>query len=215
MYEWRALPTYFTHHPSVGAAPRSQLVALMWWLFRILFSSIFLLSIVLSIPIAFDVGGRDSGLAYSLALCGFYAFHSTIKVITPEKSRVRWLFSNILRLSQWFVLPALLIWALGRFAVDAPGTNWVERTLQGLVTSKSETWSEWWFGENGVLETVTLGGWDNTLRYSSPVFQLMEGFCSLLVIQAAGQMTKWLVNRGRSDTWMVSPPRLAMHGNRN
>lgn len=176
----------------------------MWWLFRILFSSLFLLSVVLSIPVAFDVGGRDSGLAYSLALCGFYAAHSAIKVITPEKSRVRWAISNLLRLSQWFVLPALLIWALGRFAVDAPSTNWVERTLQGLVTSKSESWSEWWFGENGVLETVTLGGWDNTLRYSSPVFQLLEGFCSLLVIQAAGQITKWLVNRGRSDTWMIA-----------
>ncbi|KAH6696977.1 ICE2 protein [Plectosphaerella plurivora] len=175
----------------------------MWWLFRILFSSIFIFSVVLSIPVAFDVGGRDSGLAYSLSLCGFYAVHSAIKAITPDTSRVRWAISHILRLSQWFVLPALLIWSLGRFAVDAPATNWVERTLQGLVSSKSETWSEWIFGENGVLETLTLGGWDNTLRYSSPVFQLMEGFCSLLVIQASGQITRWFVHRGRSDTWMI------------
>lgn len=42
------------------------------------------------------------------------------------------------------------------------------------------------------------------LRWSTPVFQLCEGFCSLLVIQAAGQLTRWLVNRGeRSDSWMI------------
>jgi hypothetical protein len=38
------------------------------WLFRVLSSAIFLLSIILSIPIAFDVGGRDCGLAFSLSL---------------------------------------------------------------------------------------------------------------------------------------------------
>lgn len=31
---------------------------------------------------------------------------------------------------------------------------------------------------------------------------MAEGFCSLLVIQAAGQITRYLVNR-RSDSWMV------------
>lgn len=178
----------------------------MWWLFRVFLSSIFLLSIVLSIPVAFDVGGRDSGLAYSLALSAFYFVYSAVSVVTPETSRVRWAVANLLRLSQWFVLPALLIWALGRFAVDAGNTNWVERTLSGLKTSKSVSWGEWIFGEHGLLETIFLGGWDNMLRYSSPVFQLLEGFCSLLVIQAAGQMTRWLVNRGRSDTWMVREP---------
>lgn len=49
---------------------------------------------------------------------------------------------------------------------------------------------------------MTIGTWDKLLRYSTPFFQLAEGFCSLLVIQAAGQITRWLVNR-RSDTWMV------------
>jgi hypothetical protein len=50
---------------------------------------------------------------------------------------------------------------------------------------------------------LTIGAWDSTLRYSSPVFQMLEGFCTLLVIQAAGQITRWIVNRGRSDTWVL------------
>jgi hypothetical protein len=176
----------------------------MWWLFRAIFSSIFLLSIVLSIPVAFDVGGRDSGLAYSLALFLFYFIYSSLELLTPEKSRSRFFLAGFLRLSQWIIIPALLIWALGQFAVDAGSTNWVERTVGGLLNSKSTSWREWLFGRDGLVETVTLGGWDNVLRYSGPVFQLLEGFCTLLVIQAAGQLTRWLVNRGRSDTWLVS-----------
>jgi hypothetical protein len=176
----------------------------MWWLFRAIFSSIFLLSIVLSIPVAFDVGGRDSGLAYSLALFLFYFIYSSLELLTPEKSRSRFFLAGFLRLSQWIIIPALLIWALGQFAVDAGDTNWVERTVGGLLNSKSTSWREWLFGRDGLVETVTLGGWDNVLRYSGPVFQLLEGFCTLLVIQAAGQLTRWLVNRGRSDTWLVS-----------
>ncbi|KAG9628281.1 ICE2-domain-containing protein, partial [Aureobasidium melanogenum] len=41
------------------------------------------------------------------------------------------------------------------------------------------------------------------LRWSTPVFQLSEGFCSLLVIQAAGQITRYLVNREGGDGWMI------------
>lgn len=176
----------------------------MWWLFSVVFSSVFLFSIVLSIPVAFDVGGRDSGLAYSLALFVYYFAYSCIRIAVPEKSRLGWSIANLLRLSQWIVIPSLLIWALGQFAVDAGSSNWVERTLGGVFQAKTSSWGEWLFGKDGIVETVTLGIWDNLLRYSGPVFQLLEGFCTLLVIQAAGQITRWLVNRGRSDTWVVS-----------
>jgi hypothetical protein len=177
----------------------------MWWIFRALFGTIFLLTIVLSIPIAFDVGGRDAGLAYSLALFLYYILYSTVRILTPENSRVRRTLSHLLRVSQWVVVPGLLIWALNRFSVDA-GSDWVARTFSHVPWRKtSKNWTEWFFGQGGVLEGVTLGGWDTSLSYSSPVFQLLEGFCTLLIIQAAGQITRWLVNRGRSDTWVVCP----------
>jgi hypothetical protein len=173
----------------------------MGWFFQIFLSALFLLSVVLSIPIAFDVGGRDSGLAYSLALFTYYFIYSAVRAATASSTRAGKAIGTVLRVSQWIVIPALLIWALGRFAVDAGSTNWVERTFEHLATNKSASWSEWF--EN-MVETITLGGWDKTLSYASPVFQLLEGFCTLLVIQAAGQITRWLVNNGRSDTWMVS-----------
>lgn len=178
----------------------------MWALIGALSGAIYLLTIVLSIPISFDVGGRDSGLAYSLSIFLFYFFYSFVKAITPPTSRVRWTLTNILRISQWIVLPTLLIWALNRFSVDTESSDWISRTLGHIrpVAKHTDSWHEWFFGQGGLLEHLTLGGWDKGLRYSSPIFQLLEGFCSLLVIQAAGQITRWLVNRGRSDTWVVS-----------
>lgn len=178
----------------------------MWAIFKIISGAVYLLSIILSIPIAFDVGGRDSGLAYSLSIFLFYFFYSFVKAITPPNSRVRWTLTNILGSLQWVVLPGLLIWSLSRFSVDAGSTDWVSRTLGHIrpAAKYTDSWHEWFFGQGGMLEHLTLGGWDSGLSYSSPIFQLLEGFCSLLVIQAAGQITRWLVNRGRSDTWIVS-----------
>lgn len=177
----------------------------MWWFLQIISSAVYLLTIVLSIPICFDVGGRDSGLAYSLAIFSFYLLYSTARLVTPDNSRVRWTVTKTLQASQWIVIPTLLIWSLHSFAVDAGSTDWVSKTIGGLGRrADTSTWTNYIFGTGGILESATLGVWDKSLRYSTPVFQLLEGFCTLLVIQAAGKLSRYLVNRGRSDTWVVS-----------
>jgi hypothetical protein len=184
------------------------------WLLRILNSAIFLLCIILSIPIAFDVGGRECGLAYSLWLFCFYFAFSLLKLATPDDSRIRWALVKLVAMTQWVIIPALLIWSLGRFAVDANNSgDWVARTFDGK-RSQYKSVVDWIFGPGGLADAMTVGTWGNVLTYSTPVFQIAEGFCSLLVIQAAGQITRWLVNRGRSDSWMVrhcwlSPPAIS------
>lgn len=174
------------------------------WLLRVFSSLVFLLVIILAIPLAFDVGGRTCGLAFSLSLASFYFSFSVLQLATPERSRYRYALVQIVKLAQWFIVPSLLIWSLGKFSVDAsPENGWVERTFGGNKTKHTST-VDWLFGHNGLLELATIGSWDRLLRWSTPVFQLVEGFCSLLVIQAAGQLTRWLVNRGeRSDSWMI------------
>lgn len=172
---------------------------------RALSSVVFLTLIVLTIPLAFDVGGRDAGLAFSLSLTTFYFFLSILRVSTPDHSRFRWASIQILRVMQWVIVPSLLIWALGKFSVDADsGSGWVERTFT-LKRQDHASYLEWILGHGGLLESATIGTWDKLLRWSAPVFQLCEGFCSLLVIQATGQLTRWLVNRSeRSDSWMLA-----------
>jgi len=157
---------------------------------------------VLQIPLSFDVGGRACGLAFSLALATFYFGYSVLRIATPDRSRFRWTLIQILTWTQWAVLPSLLIWSLNRFSVEpVDNSSWVERTFSGKRAHDASVW-EWVLGPDGLAETVTVGSWDKMLRWSTPVFQMSEGFCSLLVIQCAGQITRWLVNR-RSDSWMV------------
>lgn len=177
---------------------------------RIVSSIVFLFLIVLFVPLAFDVGGRDAGLAYSLALVTFYLGLSILRVSTPDRSRFRWSIVQILRSAQWIIVPGLLIWALGRFSVDADnGTgSWVERTFKVTKDAAAQTDTTTWsrmFRSGGPFDSALLKIWDKSLQISSPFFQLCEGFCSLLVIQATGQLTRWLVNRSdRSDTWMLT-----------
>ncbi|KAG8527977.1 uncharacterized protein KY384_006893 [Bacidia gigantensis] len=174
------------------------------WILRVFSSVTFLFTIILSVPLAFDVGGRACGLAFSLSLASFYFYYSVLRLATPPSSRYRWLLIQLLSWLQWAVVPSLLIWSLNRFSVEPVGnSSWVERTFSGKRSADTSVW-QWIFGPDGLAESITVGGWDKTLRWSTPVFQLVEGFCSLLVIQAAGQITRWLVNRsGRSDSWMI------------
>ncbi|RLM01091.1 hypothetical protein CFD26_107533 [Aspergillus turcosus] len=175
------------------------------WLFRILSSALFLTVTVSSIPLAFDVGGKTCGLAFSLSLATFYFLFSLLRLTTPERSWVRSSLIVVIRSTQWIIIPILLIWSLNRFSIDTDNSSsWVERTFSGKRAQDSSV-QEWLFGPDGLVETVTIGNWYKLLTWSTPVFQLVEGFCSLLVIQAAGQITRWLVNRGgRSDSWMIA-----------
>ncbi|KAI5303726.1 hypothetical protein KEM56_007251 [Ascosphaera pollenicola] len=183
------------------------------WLVRAFSSLFFLTAIVLSVPLAFDVGGRECGIAFSLSLASFYFFFSLLRLTTPANSHVRRLVIFLIRSSQALIVPALLIWSLDRFSsdVDVPlhsssprSLGWLGRMLHPALPTGVSLYDSV-FGREGLIEVVTVRSWDSTLSWSTPVFQLAEGFCSLLVIQACGQITRWLVNRGgRSDTWMIS-----------
>lgn len=113
---------------------------------------------------------------------------------------------KLIQYTQWLAIVTLLIWSLNKFSVDADAgggvSGWVARTFDGK-RAQEESVREWIFGRGGLLESSAIGGWDKLLRYSTPVFQIGEGFCSLLVIQACGQITRWLVNQERGESWMV------------
>lgn len=173
------------------------------WTGRILASLVFLFSIVFTIPLAFDIGGKTCGLAFSLSLAVYYFFYSILSIVISNRTRGGRIALGLLSTSQWLVMPILMIWSLNKFSIDANSTTWVERTFN-FRRAVSTTLVQWLFGHEGLVERVSIGTWDKLLRWSIPVFQLVEGFCSLLVIQAAGQITKHTVNKDGGDKWMVS-----------
>ncbi|EMC97526.1 hypothetical protein BAUCODRAFT_454710 [Baudoinia panamericana UAMH 10762] len=174
---------------------------------RFFTSALFLFSIVFTIPLAFDVGGRTCGLAFSLSLAIYYFLLSCLRLATPEQSTWRRRAVQLFGMLQALVIPTLLIWSLNKFSVDSgDDANWVTRAFYNATKPlhASPSFNEWFFGREGMLESFFVGGWDKLLRYSTPVFQLAEGFCSLLVIQAAGQVTRYLVNSSDGgDGWMI------------
>lgn len=173
------------------------------WFTRVLASTIWLCAIVFTIPLAFDIGGRTCGLAFSLALSSYYFFYTILRLVTPDNSRFRWTLGKLIQGTQFIVIPTLLIWSLNKFSVDSDNNSgWVERTFGGKRAQDTSVY-EWLFGRDGLVQNVTIGSWDKVLSYSTPVFQVLEGFCSLLVIQAAGQVTRWVVNRESGDSWMI------------
>ncbi|KAF2704815.1 ICE2-domain-containing protein [Pleomassaria siparia CBS 279.74] len=173
------------------------------WFTRVLSSTIFLSAVIFTIPLAFDIGGRTCGLAFSLALSAYYFIYSALRIATPEDSRFRWTLCKLIAWTQWIMIPTLLIWSLNKFSVDSDNNSgWVERTFGGKRAQDTSVY-EWIFGSDGLAHSATIGTWDKVLRYSTPAFQVGEGFCSLLVIQYAGQFTRWVVNRERGDSWMI------------
>ncbi|KIV99258.1 uncharacterized protein PV09_09029 [Verruconis gallopava] len=175
------------------------------WLLRAASSLAFLFLIVFTIPLTFDVGGKDCGLAFSLALSCYYFLFSVLRLVTPDHgSRFRLALVQLVRYTQWLAILALMIWSMNKFAVDSNNAakSWVERTFKPQLSQDSSL-KLWLLGRGGVVESVALHGWEKLLLWSAPLFQFLEGFCSLLVIQACGQITRWLVNREGGDSWMI------------
>lgn len=173
------------------------------WIVRVSSAAVFLLLIIFTIPLTFDVGGRTCGLAFSLALATYYFFYSVLRLLTPPHSRFRYALGRLIGYTQWLAILALMIWSLNKFSVDSDSSSgWVERTF-GSKRAADTNIHEWIFGRGGLLESWTIGSWDKALRWSTPAFQILEGFCTLLVIQACGQITRWLVNREGGDSWMI------------
>lgn len=171
--------------------------------FRVVSAIAFLSAVIFTIPLTFDVGGRTCGLAFSLSLFLFYGAYAILRLVTPTESRFRVVLVRFVGSLQWVVIPTLMIWSLNKFSVDSNANgSWVERTLN-YKGAGNQSIQYRLFGAGGLVQSLAIGGWDKALRWSIPFFQLAEGFCSLLVIQAAGQITKYLVNRENGDHWMV------------
>lgn len=136
-------------------------------------NGVYLSLIILTIPLAFDVGGEECGLAFTLTLAVFYFSMATIRLLGRNTQ-----FSTITHIvyySQHVIIPSLFVMFLNIYSDPEHAYPLWNRILV-----------PWRF----FLENATAG------------FTILEGFCTLLVIQAAGQISRYLMKRN-SDFWTI------------
>lgn len=137
---------------------------------RILLSVLYLVLVVLTIPLAFDVGGISCGLSYSLTIFLLYFVLTTIRLITRRHRYVRWI--SVLYYTQHLIIPSLLTFFLSYYNSANP------------------------------VELMPTAVWRYLIVNSTPIFTILEGFCSLLSIQAIGQTINWFTVY-KSDSWLI------------
>ncbi|CAI5756054.1 unnamed protein product [Candida verbasci] len=136
---------------------------------RGLFSSLYLILTILTIPLAFDVGGVNCGLAFSLTTLFIYFILTTIRILFRRTKYFKWV--SLIYYCQHFFIPSLLTYFLS-------------------------------LSQNNFNGGFLINGWNFILINSTPFFTILEGFCSLLLIQAIGQTISWLTIY-KSDSWLI------------
>ncbi|KAK9239125.1 ICE2-domain-containing protein [Lipomyces kononenkoae] len=145
----------------------------VWTGFNIFTNAIYLSLIILTIPLAFDVGGEECGLAFTLTLAVFYFSMATIRLIGRNTKFS--IITHIVYYSQHVIIPSLFIMFLN------------------IYSDPNHTFPVW----NRVLVP-----WRIFLQNATAGFSILEGFCTLLVIQATGQISQWLIKKN-SDLWTI------------
>ncbi|KAF3934666.1 hypothetical protein ABW20_dc0103904 [Dactylellina cionopaga] len=169
---------------------------------RLVSSLSFILLIVVSVPLAFDVGGRDCGLSFSLGISTFYWILSILRLTISRKPSL-WPLLYVLGITQYLIVPALLIFNLDRFQNDPLPLHTAAKKVRRVIGFTADE-PEPVGGEDPILwDRLTIVPWNAFLTIFTPIFQLVEGFCTLLVIQSVGQIGRWLVHRKKSDSWNI------------
>lgn len=125
-------------------------------------SSLYLILIVLTIPLAFDVGGLDCGLAFSLTAFLLYFVLTSIVLVTRRTRYFSWV--AMVYYAQHIFIPSLLTYFLSIYS--------------DLHPSLPRAWP--------------VDAWRIALINSTSIITISEGFCSLLLIQAIGLSVNWL-----------------------
>lgn len=122
-----------------------------------------------------QVAGKSCFLSLSAALAGYYFLQSTLDLLLRSTRLHR--LSRLLSPIQVLAVPALLLVSLNLY--HAPPTS---------------------AQKYGYLLTSVPGAWETILKALTPLFTLLEGVSTLLVIQALGQVSKYLIEE-RSESY--------------
>ncbi|KAH3901274.1 uncharacterized protein SCODWIG_02624 [Saccharomycodes ludwigii] len=144
---------------------------------RVLITVAYLIFLILTIPISFQVGGVSCGLAFTVTLFNLYFISTTIKLrLFDSKSTNN--FYQILYYLQHLSIPSLLFIFINIYSEN-----------KNITTNNNETiFSKLW----SIYLKFSVIPWKFVLIHSTPYFTLLEGIFTILAIQTIGQAYKWL-----------------------
>lgn len=182
---------------------------------RVLFTTIYLLNIIISIPISFQIGGIDCGLCFTITIFLIYFSLATFKFVFFNKKSPK-LYNNWLRLMyylQLFYIPPLLMICLSLFDKDngirgelSNDTENSDGELNIMLLSKTLV-----FLHNIILNDIwpiyvhVIDIWRWLILHSTPYFTLLEGIFVILFIQTVGQFYKILKQPYNAVTTKTAP----------
>jgi hypothetical protein len=165
-----------------------------------------LLQVILYLPLTLDVAGQDAFLALSASLASYYFLLSSLRVCVHH-TRFRWL-GTFFATFQCLVVPACLLVVFNVYS--PPSESYFAPRLRSADAEAlgARGLAEGLFGARlGELVARCMEGvywlaravppwWFTLLRLSSPVFSLLEGIATLLVIQVRGRQGRRAAMRG-------------------
>lgn len=158
---------------------------------RTLFSIIYLLNIIITIPISFQIGGIDCGLCFTFTIFIIYFATTTMKFVFFNKKNGNQ-FVRFMYYIQLFYIPPLLMICLSFFDNNLIKNN--ENTDFNILFLSSTLN----FLHNLTINHIwpiykhVINIWKWVIFHSTPLFTLLEGIFVILFIQTVGQYYKVL-----------------------
>lgn len=157
--------------------------------------------ILLYLPLALDIAGKQCMLALSLLLTLSFAFSATLHLLV-RNTRLKPL-STTLSLLQPFLIPALLLLTLNLYSTDS--TIIPSSSLRSKILHPSHSAPSTPSFSSPLLESTLEQApqiWASVLRTLSPIFVILEGLCTLLCIQRVSRFTLTRIENSKSPDFM-------------
>lgn len=145
---------------------------------RTIFTTLYLIMIILTIPISFQLGGLDCGLSFTVILFLAYSILTLLRLFFRKS-----LLAQLVYSSQHLFIPSLLTLFISIYS---------GRDQDVFVNNHSF----------GFFMRFAVEPWRMLLCNATPVFTLLEGVCTILAIQSIGQTFSWL-RRTKSEIWVI------------
>lgn len=222
---------------AAGGSPRPVRATMLWVGVRSMVRGLKLAAILLSLlqllvflPLSLE-HSQQTFLTFSALLSAFYFGLSSLRWATYQ-TRLAWIARVLMVLQNLFISVALFLCAR-LYAPDTPNALTAKSVPWMQSVSNAQAWLAShspisWLGAyeprmrlDGFDQILAFflraghyfvsrvpGWWYRFLLHMSPVFSLLEGVASLLVVQAVARFSQWLYVR-RTDPRIYDP-----HGNR-